>query len=162
MDCTKNSHPCGNHPVTPLSLPPPFGPKLPTGLPLCSQLFQYQVAFEIPKTENLLSLASVRPRDLRLPLVHPPVGWVVWFPTARLSPRASWKACGSPPSSTRPEHQNSGRTGVLSHPLYSPIPAALQLVAEDGCAIHVRWNQLKNMLHTHRLTSELQIAQDCE
>ena len=33
----------------------------------------------VPKTENLLSLASVRPRDLRLPLVHPPQAGVRGF-----------------------------------------------------------------------------------
>jgi hypothetical protein len=36
----------------------------------------------MPKTENLLSLASMRPRDLRLPLVYPPRIGVRGFPNA--------------------------------------------------------------------------------
>jgi hypothetical protein len=78
------------------------------------------VASGIPKTENLLSLASVRPRDLWLPLFHSPRAWVLWLPTARHPPGATWKVCGSPPMSARPEHQNSGWCGVFSHSFYSP------------------------------------------
>ncbi|CAG14708.1 unnamed protein product, partial [Tetraodon nigroviridis] len=36
-------------------------------------------------------------------------------------PGAMWKACGSPPTSSGPEHQNSGGTRVFSHSL-SPTP----------------------------------------
>ena len=46
-----------------MSKPPP-GPHFVLSFSECS------AASEMPKTENLLSLASVRPRDLRLPLVH--------------------------------------------------------------------------------------------
>jgi hypothetical protein len=52
-------------------------------------------------TASLLLLASVRPRDLGLPLVHP-------FPSAH------------------PEQRNSGGTQFFSHFLYSPMPTDLQ------------------------------------
>jgi hypothetical protein len=61
-----------------------------------------------------------------------------------------WKACNSPPVSACPEHQNCGGTRVFSHSLYFPMPTTPHLVAEDGCTIHERWNQLKNSLHTQR------------
>ncbi|EDL32324.1 mCG1044422 [Mus musculus] len=40
---------------------------------------------------------------------------VPWLPIARHPPGATWKACSSPPASTRPEHQNSGGTQVFPH-----------------------------------------------
>jgi hypothetical protein len=53
----------------------------------------------------------------------PPAKSGQWLHIARHPPRATWKACGSPPEScesTCPEHQNSGWTG--SFPLLSPHP----------------------------------------
>jgi hypothetical protein len=38
------------------------------------------------KTENLLSLAFIRPRDLKLPLVYPPWAGVLWLLIARHLP----------------------------------------------------------------------------
>ena len=47
----------------------PKGPHLFSALPWCPAVSG------IPKTENLLSLAYVRLRDLGLPLVHHPLSW---------------------------------------------------------------------------------------
>ena len=87
MDQTKDSHPHGNHPVTPLSLLSPFfipgddQATLPPGASILVSALQWCPAMSgMSKTENLLSLASVRPRDLGLPLVHPPSGGVRDFP----------------------------------------------------------------------------------
>ena len=72
------------HPLSPcpvlssaprLARAPPRAPILFSALPWCPTVSG------MPKTENLLSLASVRPRDLRLPLGQPLVGWVQWLPT---------------------------------------------------------------------------------
>jgi hypothetical protein len=54
-----------------------------------------------------------------LPLVHPMLCGVSGFP-----PRAVWKASSSPPTSTRPDHRNSGWTRALSLPplLLHPQP----------------------------------------
>ena len=113
-------------PVFLLFLPsPPFGPgddRDTPGAPiLFSALLQCPAASGMPETENLLSLASVRPRDLGLPLVCPLAGWVQWLPIARHPPRAVWKACCSPPMSA----PNSGGIQVFSHSLYSPMPTDL-------------------------------------
>jgi hypothetical protein len=97
MDQTKDSHPCGKHPALLLQLPsPPFGPR-DDGAALrdpilLSALSKCLVVSGMPQTENLLSLASVRPRDLGLLLIHPLVGWGPWLPTARYPPGAAWKA----------------------------------------------------------------------
>jgi hypothetical protein len=76
----------------------------------------------MPETENLLSLASVRPRDLGLPL-H----------TARHPPVAMWKVCGSPHAAVllRPPTQSTGTLagrGFSPTPFIPPAPTALQLV----------------------------------
>jgi hypothetical protein len=60
--------PAWEPPSGPSPLPsPPFGPGLtepPPGPPFCSQLFHCVQWFGMPKSENLLSLASIRLRDL--------------------------------------------------------------------------------------------------
>jgi hypothetical protein len=80
MVWTKDSYTRGNHPVPPLSLPsPPFSPgddwTAPRGPLLFSALRQCQVASKMLKTKNLLSLASVRPRDLLHPPTHTQAGF---------------------------------------------------------------------------------------
>ena len=57
-----------------LTEPPPGTPILFSALPRCP------VVSGMPETENLLSLASVRPRDLRLFPPHPPGTGVRGFP----------------------------------------------------------------------------------
>lgn len=108
MDQTKNSCLCGNHPAPPPShplLPSVLGmTKLAPGPPFCSQLFLTPVASCMPKTENQLSLASVRPRDLGLSLVHSLAGWVQWLPTARQPRGVVKKVCGNTPMSAHQEH----------------------------------------------------------
>lgn len=61
-----------------------------------SALPRYPVTSGITETEKLLSLASVRPRDVRLYPVHSPRTWGPWLHTARHPPRAAWRARGSP------------------------------------------------------------------
>jgi hypothetical protein len=80
MDRTKDSCLHGNHPVPTLPLPSsPFSPGTDQGTPrapiLFSALLRCPAVSGMPKTENLLSLASMRPRDLRLPLVQPLGNW---------------------------------------------------------------------------------------
>lgn len=75
-DLTKDSGLRGNHPAPLLSLPSPlFSSRADWATPgdptLFSALLWHTVASGMSKTENLLSLASVRPRDFRLPSVHP-------------------------------------------------------------------------------------------
>ena len=105
----------------PLPLPsPPFSPRAGQASPrvpiLFSALLLCPSLSGMPGTENLLSLASVRPKDQGLPLVHPPRAGS----TARHPPGASWKVCGQSSKSTCPEHGNSGRARVFSHSLYCP------------------------------------------
>jgi hypothetical protein len=69
---------------------------------------------------------------LGLPLVHHPQSWGPWLHTARHSPRAAWKACGSPPSSAHPEHRNSDGTRALSHSPLPPTPTAPQSSSYSG------------------------------
>ena len=69
---------------------------------------------------------------LGLPLVHHPPSWGPWLHTARHSPRAAWKACGSPPSSAHPEHRNSDGTRALSHSPLPPTPTAPQSSSYSG------------------------------
>ena len=128
MDGTKDSRPRGNHPAPPLSLPsPPFSPggltEPPPGAPiLFSAFLQCPAVSGMPETENLLSLASVRPRDLGLPLVyHPPIPppWAGSIAShSQITTWASWKAWSSPPN----QHHNSDGLQVFSHSLIPPHP----------------------------------------
>ena len=91
MDGTKDSPLHGNHPAHPLPLPSPFSPRADRASPrtptLFSALQQHTLTSEMSETENLLSLASVRSRDLGLlPLSPPPRSGVLWLHTARHPP----------------------------------------------------------------------------
>jgi hypothetical protein len=100
----QDSHPRGNHPVPPLSLPsPPFGPGADRAAPRSSTLFSAlpwcPATTGMSGTENLLSLDSMRPRDLRLLPVCPPTppsDWGQWFHETRHPSGAKWRAHGSP------------------------------------------------------------------
>ena len=75
---------------------------------------------------------------------------------------AEWKAYGSTPVSTCPEHRSSGWTRIFPYPSFPNTLISPQMVAEDDYGIHARQNQLKMMIHTHRPISGLQVSQDCE
>ena len=65
-------------PLSPCPLFPsaPGMTKLPHGTPIFfSALPRYPAMSGMPKNENLLSLASMRPKDLSLPHVHPSPSW---------------------------------------------------------------------------------------
>jgi hypothetical protein len=120
-DQTKDFCLCGNHPLPPLSLPsPPFDPRIsepPQGPHLFSAPPRCSAVSEMPETENMLSLASVRHRDLGLPPVHPLAGWVQWLLTARQPPRAAWKGCTAVLT-----HLPAQSTRTLAGCRFSPTP----------------------------------------
>jgi hypothetical protein len=68
-----------------------------------SQLFR-SIQHEILGSHNML------PRNAPCPPL------TEWLPTTRDPPGATWKVCACP------EHQNSGRMRVFSHPLFPPLP----------------------------------------
>ena len=73
---TKDSCPRGNHPAPYRSIPiSSLHPGDDRAAPRASTLFsafpRCPAVSGMLKTENLLSLASMRPRDLRMPFVHP-------------------------------------------------------------------------------------------
>jgi hypothetical protein len=84
---------------------------------LFSALLRGPMVSGMPETENLLSLASMRPRDLVLPLVHP-CGLVRSFPQPDTHPGPCGKQAASCPQ--RLPAQSTGRMWVFSHSLYSP------------------------------------------
>jgi hypothetical protein len=69
---------------------------------------------------------------LGLHLVHHPLSWDQWLPTARHPPGAAWKACRTPPVSTCPEHQNSGRMRVFSQSLFLLYLQPYKITHERG------------------------------
>jgi hypothetical protein len=122
-DRIKDSLLCGNHPMPPLSLPSLlFGlgadwaaPGVPT---LFSALLRCPASSGMPKTENLLSLASGGPETSDCPLSTP---WWAGFRDFS-QPDTHPGPCGK---HARPEHPTSGGTQVFSHSLYSPTPTAV-------------------------------------
>ena len=106
----------------PLSLCPPLSSdlglmELPPGSPiLFSARPRCPAVSGMPKTENLLSLASMRPRDLRLPLVHPPAGWVHSFPQPDTHPGPHGKHAAVLPSLP------AQSSGTLVGRKFSPTP----------------------------------------
>ena len=124
MDLTKDSCLRGNHPALPLSLPSPlFSPGDDPPI-LFSALLQCPVASGMPESENLLSLASVRPRDLGLPLVH----HLQPGSLASHNQTPTWGSVENILQSSafsRPEYRNSG--GVSS--FYCPMPTAQKNIA---------------------------------
>jgi hypothetical protein len=92
MYWTKNFHLYGNHSGPPLPLCPPFGPEAGRDVHRAPTLFSalpwHTAAFGMTKTENLLSLASMRLRYLGLPPCPPPEDWVCSFtqPDTHLGP----------------------------------------------------------------------------
>ena len=104
---------------------------------LFSALLRCPAASGMPKTENLLFLASVRPRDIGLPLVHPLVASLVYrvrpgfhgFPQPDThkglhGKRAAILLC-LPAQSTRTLAELWWER-VCSHSLYFPKPTDLQ------------------------------------
>jgi hypothetical protein len=108
MNRTKDSHPCGNHPV-------PYSPcpLLPSALGLMSSPWGPHSVLSSSEVSRV-GCQRLGTWCLGLPLVHNPPSWGQWLHTARYPPGASWKACGSLPESTSPDHQNSGGRRVLS------------------------------------------------
>jgi hypothetical protein len=99
---------------------------------LFSDLPRHTAASGMSKTESLLSLASVKPRDLWLAPVYPP--WTGSMASHSQTPtRGLVKSEWQPSESAGPEYWNSGKNWVLSHPLYSlstccPSPAHAKTV----------------------------------
>jgi hypothetical protein len=69
---------------------------------------------EMPKTENLLSLASVKPKDPRLLTLYPGGLGFRGFPQSDAHLGGIENVPHSPVFA-HPEYQSSGRTWVLSH-----------------------------------------------
>ena len=78
----------------------------------CSRLLCH-IQSGIPETKNLVLGAAPCPT---------PAVWDQWLHTARCPSGSTWKASGSPPTSTCTEHRNSG--GLSPSPLfpYTPSP----------------------------------------
>jgi hypothetical protein len=117
------------HPLSPnpLHSSAPRLTELPTGPTLCSQLFlgfQWHVGWL--RNENLLSLASVRSRDLRLPLVLSPTphpGELESMASHSQTPTwASWKACVTPPRLPAQSPEIWWDVGFFPFPLFPPCP----------------------------------------
>ena len=97
----------------------------PRGPILFSALLRCPVVSGMPETENLLSLASMRPRDLDLPLVHPL--WAGSIASHSQTPtQGRMESVQQSSASACPEHRNSGGMWVFSYSLYSSISTVPQ------------------------------------
>jgi hypothetical protein len=85
----------------------------------CFQLLCRRIQHGMLGSENLVLGTAPCP---------PPALWDQWLHTARCPLRATWKVCSSPPTSTYPEHRNSGPMRALSLPASSPTPTAPQAI----------------------------------
>lgn len=142
-------------PPLPLSTAPFTAHRAPT---LFLDCLRHTAASGISETENLLSLTSVSPKDLRLPLstTTPPIPRTgsVASPSQTLTGGCVESARQSS-ASVCSEHCNSIGTLVLSHPLYSTMPTAWHLVtffhthrslpysaSITEASSHIRWKQI--------------------
>ena len=106
------------------------GVVLPWGPYSVLRFSSYSIQHGMPETDNLVLGASPCP---------PPAMWGQWLHTARCSPRAVWKASGSPPMSTCPEHRNSGGMRALSLPALPlhPQPRKVKLWVFECPCLHL-------------------------
>jgi hypothetical protein len=112
-DRTKDSRLCGNHPASFSSAPSPFGPGADQAAPGAPTLFsarpQHPAESGMSETENLSSLASMRPRDIIAS--SPMVLSSLWCPRVRAK---------SVPSPRPPGGGSGGLTRPDAHPAAVP------------------------------------------
>ena len=82
-----------------------------------------------PETENLVSLGSMKPRDLRLSLVHHYPGLGSMSSHSQTSTQGHVESVWQSSTSARLVHWNSGGMRVFSPSLYSPMLTALTMMS---------------------------------